>query len=432
MRIRTQVGTWRVGGVGEKDTIGDILSRVCLEHHAEILPDKTISRDLKGTEIVAMTDTVGGIGFKNGDMLFVSINEEKTGVHEDSKQMRLITKDGNIIAKEYSAGIQNGFRPGMMALKSMKMQWTLNDFISLDEQFVYKIKSCDTSFCTKVTMDEACVDNFIRFMQVFDFKRTRVGYLYGNFGEDNTVNVECMYEPHQENTEVAFEILADPLEDRVTSIASLLGLKKVGMIFAHPPREKGYQFSGYEILTAAELQLECAQGVKDTPFVTIKCTLNEEGKPESAAFQVNKQCMEMVAEGVIVESENLGNVSVNNTFTAIVEGKESTEIDNNFFLNNVSIVGLKFDRFSSNFPRLNRSPMELQTRENLKEELMKVGKAGWTFKQVLADFHLLVYLSEFMDMSTDMVVICNAIINEEVVLEEGYQLIIRSIAGIDM
>ena len=78
----------------------------------------------------------------------------------------------------------------MMALKSMKMQWTLNDFISLDEQFVYKIKSCDTSFCTKVTMDEACVDNFIRFMQVFDFKRTRVGYLYGNFGEDNTVNVE--------------------------------------------------------------------------------------------------------------------------------------------------------------------------------------------------------------------------------------------------
>lgn len=80
LRIRTQVGTWRVGGVGEKDTIGDILSRVCLEHHAEILPDKTISRDLKGTEIVAMTDTVGGIGFKNGDMLFVSINEGGTSL----------------------------------------------------------------------------------------------------------------------------------------------------------------------------------------------------------------------------------------------------------------------------------------------------------------------------------------------------------------
>ena len=57
-----------------------------------------------------------------------------------------------------------------------------------------------------------------------------------------------------------FEILEDPMENRVSSVASLMGLKKVGMIFAHPPREKGYQFSGYEILTAAELQLECAQG----------------------------------------------------------------------------------------------------------------------------------------------------------------------------
>ena len=75
-----------------------------------------------------------------------------------------------------------------------------------------------------------------------------------------------MYEPPQENTEVTFEILDDPLEDRVTSIASLMGLEKVGMIFAHPPREKGYQFSGFEILTVAELQLECAQGNISTLF----------------------------------------------------------------------------------------------------------------------------------------------------------------------
>ena len=78
----------------------------------------------------------------------------------------------------------------MLALKSMKLQWTLKDFVSLDEQFVYKIKSFDASFCTKVTMDQECINNFIGFMQVYDFKRTRVGYLYGTFGEDNTVNVE--------------------------------------------------------------------------------------------------------------------------------------------------------------------------------------------------------------------------------------------------
>ena len=142
--------------------------------------------------------------------------------------------------------------------------------------------------------------------------------------------------------------------------------------------------------------------------------------------------MEMVAEGVIAASENMGNVTVHDTFTAIVEGKESKEVDNNFFLNNVPIVGYEFERFSSNFSRMNRAPLEVQTREELKEQLLKVGKSGWTFKQVLADFHLLLFLCNFMDISTDMAVICNAINNDEVELEEGYQLIIRSVAGIDM
>jgi nuclear protein localization protein 4 homolog len=131
---------------------------------------------------------------------------------------------------------------------------------------------------------------------VFDFKRTRVAYLYGSFGDDNSVSVECIYEPPQENTDITFKILDDPLEDRVTQLANLLGLKKVGWVFTHPPREKGYQFSGYEVLTAAELQLECADGIEDTNFITVKCTLNEEGKPDAEGYQVNKQCMELVAE----------------------------------------------------------------------------------------------------------------------------------------
>lgn len=43
--------------------------------------------------------------------------------------------------------------------------------------------------------------------------------------------------------------------------------------------------------------------------------------------QVSKQCMEMVAEGVIAPTRNLGHCSVNPTFTAIVEGKPAKEVD---------------------------------------------------------------------------------------------------------
>ena len=126
------------------------------------------------------------------------------------------------------------------------------------------------------------------------------------------------------------------------------------------------------MLSAAEQQLEAAQGIEDTPFVTVKATINEKGEAIVEAFQVrhpypylallcsavflsilscshqsprpsplndhhaatmsgpfpqvSKQCMEMVAEGVLEPSVHLGTCTVNNTFTAIVEGKEAKEV----------------------------------------------------------------------------------------------------------
>lgn len=49
---------------------------------------------------------------------------------------------------------------------------------------------------------------------------------------------------------------------------------KVGWIFAHPPREEGFLFSAAEVITAATLQLEAAEGINDTPFVTVKVRAN--------------------------------------------------------------------------------------------------------------------------------------------------------------
>lgn len=74
-------------------------------------------------------------------------------------------------------------------------------------------------------------------------------------------------------------------------MATLLGVRRVGWVIAHPPREEGFFLSGYhclthdclqlmdggvrvlgvgaEVITAAELQLEAADGIADTPFVTV-------------------------------------------------------------------------------------------------------------------------------------------------------------------
>lgn len=72
----------------------------------------------------------------------------------------------------------------------------------------------------------------------------------------------------------------------VNDIAHRLGLQKVGWVFAHPPREKGFHFSCPEIMFAAEQQLEAARGVEDTPFVTVKITLDDKNQMVVEAFQV--------------------------------------------------------------------------------------------------------------------------------------------------
>lgn len=47
---------------------------------------------------------------------------------------------------------QKGFRPGKLPLRSMKMHWTLNEFMDLDEQFKYVLKAPEAAMCTKVSV----------------------------------------------------------------------------------------------------------------------------------------------------------------------------------------------------------------------------------------------------------------------------------------
>jgi len=63
--------------------------------------------------------------------------------------------------------------------------------------------------------------------------------------------------------------------------------------------------------------------------------------------------------------------------------------------------------------------------------LCRVGKKGWTFSDLLADFQLLLYLCQFLDLHHDIPYLCKAVTEREIPLDDGYQLLIRSIAGFD-
>eukprot|EP00571_Detonula_confervacea_P008544 CAMPEP_0172315746 /NCGR_PEP_ID=MMETSP1058-20130122/26143_1 /TAXON_ID=83371 /ORGANISM="Detonula confervacea, Strain CCMP 353" /LENGTH=515 /DNA_ID=CAMNT_0013029899 /DNA_START=34 /DNA_END=1581 /DNA_ORIENTATION=+ len=396
---------------------------------------------------------------------------------------RIIDKDGSIKlvhaeGPSTSGSANRGFRKGLLPLRDMKMAWTLQEFTAMDDRYNFKILRQDASFVGKggVHLESAAVNDFQNYLRRFQFQQQRFGYLYGRFVDEEDeegekeakeeeekmqedkpkpggwgarlpeseekkvkknakVIVEAIYEPPQEaDPEAAegFVILEDPNEENVESLAKMLGLQRVGWIVGHPPREEGFQLSAAEIIMAAELQLECAGGIEATPFVTVRVTVGDDGNVVVEAFQVSLQCMEMVAEEAVDVGPNPGFCYVNETFTAIQEGKRSATVENNFFLTLVPINGYQSDMFVSEFPRANRAYDDRQqTHDEMKRQLSKSGQSGWTFIDLLSDFALLLYLCKFLDVKTDMPKICQSVKDREVSLDDGYKLIISSMAGMD-
>jgi nuclear protein localization protein 4 homolog len=456
LRIRSNVGVWRVDGLDEATaTVADVLAGVAATR-PHVVYEKPFAMDPACNQLLDTSKTLSEQGLRHGSMVHCRVDpstcvditakaqsedteqEVETQQQVTSNMRRVIDKDGTIKLVHSDAPAvseDKGFRKGMLPLRDMKMHWTLNEFVALDDRYTFKITRQPEAFSKGVTLDEPSVGDFQTYLRRFNFSRHRMGYLYGRFLEDMTVQVETIYEPPQESDPEAaegFVLLDDPQEDTVEQLAQLLGLPQVGWIFGHPPREQGFVMSAAEVIMAAELQLEASGGIEETPFVTVKVTVGDDGNASVEAFQVSKQCMEMVAEEALEVGTDPRFCVVNDTFSAIQEGKESKTVENNFFLTVVPIVQHTSDIFVSQFPRHNRDHDDrTPSHDELKKQLSKSGTAGWTFVELLADFHLLLYLCQFLDTGTDMPKICESVTDRDVPLTEGYKLIIGSMAGLD-
>ncbi len=158
LRVRSKVGTWRVEDVDPSLTVAALRSRVLAEHGVTPHDSQVFSLDpgpsplppthppthplhvlthfhpcpAAGGRVMPDGETVGGLGLRHGDLVHLAIREEDCA-HEAGKK---IAADGSIINKTHlEASRERGFRPGMMSLRSMKMHWTLTDFVELDAQF---------------------------------------------------------------------------------------------------------------------------------------------------------------------------------------------------------------------------------------------------------------------------------------------------------
>lgn len=435
LRVRSKNGIWRVADLSPQSTVADVKAWIAA-HHAIAADKQTLSLDAQGARALADdSQTLRALQLGHGDMVFLAYDGELVGSGSaggSSATATIRTKiaaDGTLTPVTYEdVGDKRGFRPGLKSLRDMKMHWTLGEFMRMDAQFEFKISAQKEANVAQVALDGAACDDFQRYLRQFAFQQSRCGWLYGSVdAETKQVTVDFLYEPPQHGDPDGFDVLDDPMADRVDAIARALGREKVGWVFSHPPREdESFHFSAREVLLAAQLQADA--GGRGSLFVTLKVTLDKQGQASFEAFQLSDQCVEMFAAGALVEDEANPKVcAVPETFTALVEMKPAPEVDNNFFLCVVPVV-TQDSGFKSDFPKLNREgDAGRRSRGALQTQLNKYRNEEYAAR--IRDFQLLVFLADFLDIDADMPAICQAVSDPETPLDSGYQLLIDSVAG---
>ncbi|GBG31730.1 Nuclear protein localization protein 4-like [Hondaea fermentalgiana] len=411
---------------------------------------------------------------------------------------RKIDAHGNLVKAENEVDPQ-GFRPGLQSLRTQKLHWTLTDMVEFDQRYTFEIKGEQKSFCASASLDADSCNRFQIYLQNFGFLQPRCAYLYGKFvdaedipgsvehrakhgSEDEKkaaaaatgatagssvselkasgrrqikvedlekmvkqderpekgVIVHAFYEPLQEASAEGVQLLEDPREEKVEAVAKALGLEKVGFLFSHPPGREGYTISTHEVSNAAEQALEATDGKMDSPFVVVKVT-SESGNASFDAFSLTPQCLEMVAEDAILSMRDApGHSAVNETFTVIVEKKGAEVVDNDFFIKRVPILS-HTSPFAGAFPRYNRIQGDQPSAQALKRVLEPLGRnpSDAALAKALADFQVLIYLTELFDSEEDITSIARSVAShvvpgqEPVPIQEGYKLLMFSMAGIE-
>ncbi len=90
-----------------------------------------------------------------------------------------------------------------------------------------RLKLQDAAHCSQVLVDYQAANVFQNYLHEQKYRVQRCGYLYGTYNDDGTTTVEVIYEPPQKSEKDKAVLLPNPNEERVDTIASLLGLRRV-------------------------------------------------------------------------------------------------------------------------------------------------------------------------------------------------------------
>ncbi|KAL8539372.1 hypothetical protein ACS0TY_001122 [Phlomoides rotata] len=331
---------------------------------------------------------------------------------------------GSIVYLAYE-GERSVAGPAFHPAGSFGRKMTMDDLIAKQ----MRVTRQEDPHCEMVSFDRDAANAFQHYVnESLAFGVKRGGFMYGTVSEEGKVEVDFIYEPPQQGTDENLILLRDPDEEKlVEAIALGLGMRKVGFIFTQTVSQdkKDYRMSNAEVLQAVELQAE--GDLKEWVTAVVKLEVNEDGRADVhfEAFQMSDMCVRLFKEGWFerdVQEEIEPKLSRMKK-EVVVGGKDTRDVDNDFFLVLVKI----FDHqgpLSSTFPIENRNTPV--TTRALKNHLDRA--KGFPFVKRISDFHLLLLLARFLDVNADVPALAGCV-QSQATVPEGYQLLIESLAS---
>ncbi|XP_057964101.1 NPL4-like protein 1 [Malania oleifera] len=331
---------------------------------------------------------------------------------------------GSIVYLAYE-GSRTVAGPAIRPAGSFGRKMTMDDLIAKQ----MRIARQESPHCELASFDRDAANAFQHYVnESLAFAVKRGGFMYGTVSPEGKVEVHFIYEPPQQGLEDNLILLRNPEEENaVEAIALGLGMRKVGFIFSQTisQTKKDYTLSSREVLQAAELHGE--SGLKEWVTAVVKLEVSEDGGADVhfEAFQMSDMCVKLFKEGWFETElgEDADPKLSKMKKDVVVGGKDTREVDNDFFLVVVKI----FDHqgpLSSTFPIENRNnPVTMRALKNHLDRAKSL-----PFVKRISDFHLLLLLSRVLDLSADVPALAECVQNQSAV-PEGYQLLIESMAN---
>lgn len=407
LRIRSRDGLERVSVDNPHTTISQLKGLIqshlqipvqnqTLSTNQNLLLAKTSHDLLQFTDMANPNTPLSSLNLSHGSIVFLAYEGERT--------------------------VRGG--PAVQPAGSFGRKMTMDDLIAKQ----MRVTRQETSHCESVSFDRDCANAFQHYVnESLAFAVKRGGFMYGVVSEDGKVEVNFIYEPPQQGTEDLL-LMRDLQEEKlVDAIAMGLGMRRVGFIFTQTIMQdkKDYTLSNKEVLQAVELHAE--SGLKEWVTAVVKLEVNEDGVAEIhfEAFQMSDMCVRLFKEGWFeTEIGNDDDPKLSRMKKdVVVGGKDVKEVDNDFFLVLVKIVDHQ-GPLSSTFPIENRNTDV--TVKALRNHLERT--RSLPFVKRISDFHLLLFLSRFLDISSDVPALAECVQTQSAV-PEGYQLLIDSMAN---